>query len=368
MSQCSYPISPYHAELSYQDLRVMMQVVRLLNKLSENSTYQTLLKETLPVTAQINNGHHAVMMGYDFHLSETGPKLIEVNTNAGGLWLAYLCHQSDAQSFSTKLTQKLLQTFLTEYAGFSQNPTAHPQFIVILDDQPQTQFLYSEMQIFAQLFQQAGIECEIIAPEDLTAKNAGLYFNNKRIDLIYNRHCDFYLESAQMALVREAWVKRQLCLTPNPFIYGLLADKRRMVSWSDLNFLSQLGLSNPEIELLKKTIPRTFLLSALTQEQAWQTRKQWVFKPVSSHGSRGVYVGDKLTKGKLAELEPDNTLIQQRIAPSVTQIPPDLSFKTDYRLFAYRQQILAVSARLYQGQVTNLRTENGGFAKVQFVK
>ena len=42
----------------------------------------------------------------------------------------------------------------------------------------------------------------------------------------------------------------------------------------------------------------------------------------------------------------------------------DLSFKTDFRLFVYQQKILAVSARLYQGQVTNLRTENGGFAKV----
>ncbi|SMG65523.1 hypothetical protein BMETH_350911431207, partial [methanotrophic bacterial endosymbiont of Bathymodiolus sp.] len=40
-------------------------------------------------------------------------------------------------------------------------------------------------------------------------------------------------------------------------------------------------------------------------------------------------------------------------------------FKTDFRLFVYRKTILAVSARLYQGQVTNLRTANGGFSKIK---
>ena len=37
--------------------------------------------------ARIDHGTHSVCMGYDFHLDETGPKLIEINTNAGGLML-----------------------------------------------------------------------------------------------------------------------------------------------------------------------------------------------------------------------------------------------------------------------------------------
>lgn len=359
-----FPISPYSAELPRKDLRVMIQLVRLLNKLSENSRYQTVLNETLPATAQINNHHHAVMMGYDFHLSPTGPKLIEVNTNAGGLWLAYLCYQPNANSFPKKLGDKLLQTFISDYAFFRQNPKARPEFIVILDEQPETQFLYSEMKIFAQLFRQAGIEASIAAPENLTSKSDGVYLDNKRIDLIYNRHCDFYLETAAMRLIREAWLNAQVCLSPNPQAYGLLADKRRMIIWSNPERLSEYGLNSQEIAILNSTIPQTLPLTALTHEQAWKTRKQWVFKPVTGHASRGVYVGEKLTKGKLVELELHNTLIQQRIIPSITQVSPELSFKTDYRLFVYRQQILALTARLYQGQVTNLRTENGGFAKV----
>ncbi len=39
--------------------------------------------------------------------------------------------------------------------------------------------------------------------------------------------------------------------------------------------------------------------------------------------------------------------------------------KTDLRLYAYRNRVLGVTARLYRGQVTNLRTPGGGFARVR---
>lgn len=37
------------------------------------------------------------------------------------------------------------------------------------------------------------------------------------------------------------------------------------------------------------------------------------------------------------------------------------------RLFAYRNRLLGVGARLYRGQVTNLRTPGGGYAPVRIV-
>ena len=92
-----------------------------------------------------------------------------------------------------------------------------------------------------------------------------------------------------------------------------------------------------------------------------------VRKPDTGYASRGVYVGAKLTRHKFAELDPRNTVIQQRILPTLTQGGEDEVFKTEYRLFAYRDRIHCVSARIYQGQVTNLHTENGGFAKVRLV-
>jgi hypothetical protein len=38
--------------------------------------------------------------------------------------------------------------------------------------------------------------------------------------------------------------------------------------------------------------------------------------------------------------------------------------KTDVRLYTYDGRNLLTAARLYQGQVTNLRTPGGGFAPV----
>jgi hypothetical protein len=291
-----------------------------------------------------------------------------VNTNAGGIWLASLAYGYGKNEFSTRLAKKLLHSFLSEYALFCKKPQATPKLIVILDDNPQAQFLYPEMQVFAQLFCNAGISSQIAAPADLTYQHDGLYLNNQRVEMIYNRHCDFYLETAALSLIRKAWLNAQVCLSPNPFVYGLLADKRRMMLWSNPEQMQTLGLNTQTLEIIEKTIPKTLSLTELTSEQAWCTRKQWVFKPDTGYGSRGVYSGDKLTPSKLAELIPEKTLIQQRIPASITQINSELAFKTDFRLFAYRQQILAISARLYQGQVTNLRTEQGGFANVKVTK
>jgi len=260
--------------------------------------------------------------------------------------------------------------FLADYALFAQAANIAPaqaKTIAIIDQHPEGQFLYPEMQVFAALFKQAGIATIIADPSALMATDNGLYCSGQRIDMIYNRHCDFYLTTPEMAVIRAAWLNGQVCLSPNPRSYGLLADKRRMILWSGQHGLGNMGLGKQETDLLQHSIPATKLLESLPLEEAWRTHKQWVFKPNTGYASRGVYVGNKLTTAKLAALDAHNTIIQQWVPPSISQYPDELPFKTDFRLFAYRSQIIAISARLYQGQVTNLRTPNGGFARVVLV-
>lgn len=365
MHLSSLPISPYAADLPCRDLRRMLQIVRLLHKLSENAAYGEYLESMLPASARFDPGYHAVMMGYDFHLTENGPKLIEVNTNAGGLWYASLCYRPEADGFSERLGAKLMKTFCEDYARFRNDPAARPETIVILDEKPAEQPLYSEMQVFAALFRSVGIEAVIVDPETVEAQDTGLYLDGKPIGMIYNRHCDFYLQTPELEKIRAAYLKGQVCLTPNPRAYGLLADKRRMMLWCQPALMRGFGLSEPELAILAETVPETQMLASMTSEKAWQTRKQWVFKPDTGYASRGVYVGEKLTKHKLAELDPENTLLQRRIRPSLTLGKNQQAFKTDYRLFVYRDRTFGVTARIYQGQVTNLRTESGGFAKVR---
>jgi hypothetical protein len=44
------------------------------------------------------------------------------------------------------------------------------------------------------------------------------------------------------------------------------------------------------------------------------------------------------------------------------------AMKFDVRAYAYRDEILLLGARAYQGQVTNLRTPGGGFSAICVVR
>lgn len=367
MEEQKHGMSPYTTHVSTAALKQMINVVRDLQCLSENTEYPLSIPE-LSETAQINSGYFSVLMGYDFHIDDTQQvKLIEINTNAGGIWYAARCYQPSAQQFPEKLGKRLLTTFINEYRLFRKNTNAQPKLIALIDQQPEEQFLFPEMQIFAKLFEQVGIRTIIIDPSQISVKGTRLYYQAQAIDLIYNRHCDFYLNTPEMQHIANAWREQTVCLTPNPRIYSLLADKQRMVDWSTPGFLEQ--FIKPEISTrLLRAIPETRLLQGLDKDAVWSARKQNVFKPTTSYASRGVYIGNKLTKTKFNSLDPMTTLVQQYIKPKITLSPAGEKFKTDFRLFVYRKSLLNICARLYQGQVTNLRTLNGGFSKIKIIK
>jgi hypothetical protein len=360
-------ISPYTVNLPRHALKQMISVVRSLQSLSESPDYYTSLLTKLPANAQVNTKHYSVLMGYDFHITtEQQVKLIEVNTNAGGLWYACQSYDATAKQFPAKIADKLLATFIKEFQLFSQNKSAKPKLIAIVDSKPKEQFLYPEMQIFAQLFTQASIKAIIVDPSEIEQQEQGLYYQNQRIDLIYNRHCDFYLNAPEMQHIAATWQQQSVCLTPNPHVYGLLADKQRMVNWTQSDILQDVLASGAALSL-QKAIPTTFNLHTFSAEHLWAERKKWVFKPTTGYASRGVYIGNKLTNSKFNSFDTKTTLVQQFIKPSVTLTTDAKKFKTDFRLFVYRNSILAVCARIYQGQVTNLRTPHGGFSKIKLI-
>jgi hypothetical protein len=365
-------ISDLTVHLPRRDLRTMIRTVRALYRLSRMPAYRQAVMPLVPETARFDPGHDAVMMGYDFHLTEEGPLLIEVNTNAGGALLSYLAgfeNEAAARAhMSDKLKNAFLQQFAEEIHAFSQGRQDRPRHVAIVDETPQEQFLYREMEAFAGLFRDWGCKAQVVDPQQLKAGADGATLDEEAVDLIYNRHCDFYLEEPAMAGIRDAYLNRRLCLTPNPFAYGLLGDKRRMVLWSDVGRLKDIGVSQEHVELLRRVVPVSRLLRTQDRDALWKDKSHWVFKPVDRFGSRGVLVGDKMTRKRFNALDDDTTLLQQFVAPSLT--PGDEAekpMKTDLRLYAYRDRILGVGARLYHGQVTNLRTEGGGFAQVEVV-
>jgi hypothetical protein len=304
------------------------------------------------------------MMGYDFHLTPDGPRLIEVNTNAGGILPAWLASHPGAP-VPEQWQERLLATFAREMQEHSRGALRKPRRIAIIDETPAQQFLYPEMQLFAELFQAWGVVAAVVDPAALSASADGVLLDGERVDLIYNRHCDFYLDMPSLAGLLAAYLAGTVCLTPNPFSYALLADKRRLVQWRDQQLLVACGLSDADRELLRQCVPESLLLADADHEQLWRERGEWVFKPVDRFGSRGVLVGGKMTRTRFEQLEAQTTLVQRLVPPALTEVPGYGPMKTDIRLYAYRERVLGVTARLYRGQVTNLRTAGGGFAAVR---
>jgi hypothetical protein len=364
MSLFAEIISPATVSVPRAAVRQMLRTVQLLDRLARHPHYRSLVAAQVPATGRFDPGHAAVMMGYDFHLAADGPRLIEVNTNAGGALPAWLAGHPDTP-WPERFRNRLLGTFATEMKTRSRDVLTKPQHIAIVDEAPQEQFLFSELQAFAAMFREWGVPAAIVAPQELAASAAGVFLAGERVDLVYNRHCDFYLDSPDLVGLRAAYLAGTVCLTPNPFTYALLADKRRLILWRDTTLLAGCGVAPGERELLLAVIPECRLLAEGDREQLWRERNDWVFKPVDRFGSRGVLVGEKMTRGRFDQLEPATTLVQRLIPPSITEVPGFGPMKTDIRLFAYRDRVLGITARLYRGQVTNLRTPGGGFAAVK---
>ncbi|MBF0180745.1 MAG: hypothetical protein HQM03_12050 [Magnetococcales bacterium] len=358
-------------------LRAMIRLARALRGLSLTPGWREAIRAETPASFLTDPGNEAVMMGYDFHLTPNGPRLIEVNTNAGG---GLMAHRALAPDFppgpefpegsfdpGQRHQRELLATFGEEMALFSGGAILKPSLLVILDEAPEEQFLYPEMRAFAALLTAWGCETVIADPAALEMNETGVFLQSRRVEMIYNRHCDFYLESAALAGLAAAWRNRRVCLSPNPRQYGLLADKRRMILWSDAEALANLGLSAPAIAFLTRHVPKTRLLATLDPAQAWRERNQSVFKPIVGFGSKGVLLGAKISRVRFNELDPATTLVQQFIPPSLTRVG-ETTLKTDIRLFFYRDRPLGVAARVYQGQVTNFRLPGNGFLSVRVMR
>lgn len=340
--------------ISQHDFQVMLNFARTIYKLKSNATYVDKLHLDLPETAAINPCNTSVLMGYDFHLTKSGPKLIEINNNAGGLfekddgWIPQCLHHE----MPDKLEQRITQMF----------PMAW-KHIAILDESITEQYMYPEMLAYAALLETSGRTVTLVSPEELIVKDDGLYARNLKVDAIYNRHTDFYLDAEPMQHIRAAFMAKQVALNPYPRSYALIGDKNRMVDWWRENLLESF-VDKADVALIRDVVPETHLLVEYDNDQAWASRKLWVFKPAARHGGKGVLLGKGMSRKRFNELERSTTVMQALVPPSTIQIN-DVSFKFDIRLYMHGSNLIGMSGRAWNGQITNFREEGSGWTAIQ---
>lgn len=331
---------------------------------------------TAPPIAGPHHGPRGVLMGYDFHLGDEHPQLIEINTNAGGAMLALAltrAQQACCAAFEPLMTTptpiaqtetEWLQMFRQEWALQRQAPLQH---IVIVDEAPESQYLYPEFRLFQNLFQDAGYAAQIADPHALRWDGKRLWLDGTPVDMIYNRLTDFYFNTPATAALRAAYTAGAVVVTPHPHAHARYADKRHLVRLSNDAWLRDIGLDASTRATLASSVPLTHHVAAAEADALWGARKGYFFKPANGYGSRAAYRGDKLTRRVWNEILEGDYVAQRFAPPGARQIQhqgENKPLKFDMRAYTYAGRIQLFAARLYSGQTTNFRTPGGGFAPV----
>lgn len=346
----------------------MAGIITAIENVIALPAYQAHALAQAPAIARCPVAARGVFMGYDFHLTEAGPKLIEINTNAGGgLINAYLLAAHGHAEAGARVRDRFVEMFREEWR--LERSDVPLRRIAIVDEAPAAQFLAPEFELFQSLFEVHGIAAVVADPSDLQRDGNRLLHDGLPVDLIYNRLTDFSLDSAVDADLRAVFEAGGVVLTPHPPAHALYADKRNLMQLSDEAALLALGVDAPTIRTLLAGIPRTVAVTPEQGERFWSERKRWFFKPPGGFGSRAAYRGDKLTRRVFEEILHGGYIAQEIAPPSEHAVLVDANettMKADIRCYVYNGQIQLVAARLYQGQTTNFRTPGGGFAPVFF--
>jgi hypothetical protein len=358
-------------------LERMRAVIAAVEAIVANEGFRRWAFDLAPEIARVDHGPRGAFLGYDFHLGREGPQLIEINTNAGGALLnAALARAQQAccQEFETALAascdpealeERFLDMFRREWRR--QRGSARLGSIAIVDDAPESQYLYPEFVLFQNLFRGAGFDARIIDPRRLTYEAGALRADGAAIDLVYDRLTDFHLREPFSTALAAAYRAGDVVVTPNPHVYALYADKRHLTVLCDAERLRSWGLPAEIADLLVAAVPETKLVDPSRADDLWRERKGWFFKPLEGYGGKAAYRGDKLTRSTWEAILGQPYVAQRVVPPSQRTILLDgceVPLKLDVRAYVYAGVVQLVVSRLWHGQTTNFRTQGGGFAPV----
>ena len=368
----------------FLDAGVMDQItdaVATLERVIALPGWQQQALDRAPPIARLDHGPAGVFMGYDFHLAEAGPRLIEINSNAGGALLnAALarahraCCESFQQVFDPRdrlrhLDEAFVAMFRAEWQA--QRGDAPLRTVLIVDDAPEAQYLAPEFQMARALFAAHGLTAVVADPRELQWRDGALWHPalpaGTPVDLVYNRLTDFYLQDGGHEALQQAYLAGAAVVTPHPRTHALYADKRNLVTLSDAALLERWGVNEADRALLRRVVPATQRVTADHAEALWAQRRGLFFKPAAGFGARAAYRGDKLTRRVWSEILAGDYVAQATVPPSERLVSVDgqtTRLKLDLRAYTYRGQVQLLAARTWAGQTTNFRTEGGGFSPV----
>lgn len=194
-------------------LHFMAELIAAIERVVALPAWQERVLSYAPPIARHGAGCTAgVFSGYDFHLGEAAPQLIEINTNAGGALLnARLLRAQEPRGGTVALEDSFVAMFRQEWQ--QARGTAPLRCVAIVDAAPESQFLAFEFELFRRLFAAHGLQAVIADPRQLSFSSGRLRCGEQSIDLVYNRLTDFSLADPANAALRAAYLADAVVLT-----------------------------------------------------------------------------------------------------------------------------------------------------------
>lgn len=300
---------------------------------------------------------------FDYHLSADGPRLIEINTNAGGAFLQQALLE-DARAAAARVCGAVEPRPFHAPAGMilaawaMLRPGRTLSSVAIVDVTPESEPLYRDMLAAADALRLLGLEARVSSLGSLRLEAGRLADAHGAIDFVYNRCTDFVLAAPGSAVLRQAWETGAALVAPNPDVYRAYADKRLL-----LRLAAERCALRPGLEGVLPTVEVT----AGAADELWRERRGLVFKPFSGFGSRGVLLGAKVSRRRFDVLV-DAGYIAQAYAPPLLRLArvggETARVKADIRVWTHGYTPWYAAARLYRGQVSGMRQPGEGFAPI----
>lgn len=360
-------ISPFKLTLPRDILEQAENIAVDLQKLSRSEYYQMKIQDELPFELDSVQKTPSLFSSLDVHVNQHGRlKLIEVNTNAS----SYMMNAENYEQQNIATFPNALQSLKTAFQKTYGTALKAGNLFLIIDENPLAQNLYIEFLIFQKWVTATfDMDCEIADPKDLSlGPNKELLFQSRPVAAIYNRTTDFYFKDyPQLA---EAYKNSATPLSPNPRGYGLLADKKRLLNWNASLFFDLQKNEGLELPHLQNALLETRQFSDFASpDELWAERAQYFFKPPNSYGGKAVYKGKSISRTVFERIYQDDYLAQELVPPLEVTLPfngQNHTFKYDLRFYMFEGEVQLAAARLYQGQLTNLKTPLGGLTPIEF--
>jgi hypothetical protein len=143
--------SPAELHIAPATLQAMADLVAAIESVIALPAYQQRVLAWAPASAKKPVAARSVFFGYDFHLAESGPQLIEINTNAGGGMLNSRLLMAHGQAEAARRVEQAFVAMFREEWRLMRGAVPLKR-IAIVDENPERQYLAPEFELFRQLF------------------------------------------------------------------------------------------------------------------------------------------------------------------------------------------------------------------------